>query len=51
LSDAMFMMMDARMTCHEGHEADALTTYDNIARSLTPIINRRMPQTLRIGPP
>jgi hypothetical protein len=50
LSDAMFMMMDARMICHEGNEADALTMYDNVARSLTPSINRRMPRTLMIGP-
>ena len=51
LSDAMFMMMDARMICHEGREADALTMYDNVARSLTPSINRRMSPTLMISPP
>jgi hypothetical protein len=51
LSDAMFMMMDARMICDEGHEADALTMYDNVARSLTPGMNRRMPSTSMINPP
>ena len=49
LSDTMFMMMDARMTCHEGHEADALTMYDNVAGSLTPSINRRRPPSLING--
>jgi len=49
LSDAMFMMMDARMTCREGHEADALTMYDNAAGSLTPSINRRTPPSLTNG--
>jgi hypothetical protein len=49
LSDAMFMMMDARMTCREGHEADALTMYDNVAGSLTPSINRRTPPSLING--
>ena len=51
LSDAMFTMMNARMTCHEGREADALTMYDNVARSLTLSMNRRMPPSLMIGPP
>lgn len=51
LSDAMFMMMDARMICHEGREADALTMYDSVAGSLTTSINRRMPPTLMISPP
>ncbi len=51
LSDAMFMMMDARMICHEGHEVDALKMYDNVARSLTPTINRTVPPTLMISPP
>ena len=51
LTDAMFMMMDARIICHEGHEADALTMYDRITRSLTPTMNRGMLPTLMIGPP
>ena len=42
LSDAMLTMMNARMLCHDGHEADALAMYDNIARSLTPGLNHRM---------
>jgi len=42
LSDAMLTMMNARMLCHDGHEADALTMYDSIAGSLTPGMNRRM---------
>ena len=42
LSDAMFTMMNARMTCHDGHEADALAIYDSIAGSLTPSMNRSM---------
>jgi hypothetical protein len=42
LSDAMLTMMAARMTCQDGHEADALTMYDSIAASLTPSINYRM---------
>ena len=51
LSDAMFMMMDARMICREGHEAGALAIYDNIATSVKSSINRRMPPTLMINPP
>jgi hypothetical protein len=51
LSDAMFLMMDARMICHEGHETDALKMYDNVARGLTPTGNRRMHPTLMISPP
>ncbi len=42
LSDAMLTMMNARMTCHDGHEADALAIYDSIVGSLTPSMNRRM---------
>jgi hypothetical protein len=42
LSDAILTMMNARMLCHDGHEADALTMYDSIAGSLTPSLNRRM---------
>jgi hypothetical protein len=51
LSDAMFMMMDARMLCDEGHEADALTMYDRVATSLTSSMNRRMLPTLKVSPP
>jgi hypothetical protein len=51
LSDAMFMMMDARMICREGREAAALVIYDNIATSVTSSINRRMPPSLMINPP
>ncbi len=42
LSDAMLTMMNARMLCHDGHEADALTMYDSVAGSLTPSLHRRM---------
>jgi len=43
LSDAMLTMMNARMRCHDGYEADALTMYDSIAAGgLTPSLNRRM---------
>jgi hypothetical protein len=42
LSNAMFVMMDARMTCDDGQEADALTLYDSVARSLAPSMGRRM---------
>jgi hypothetical protein len=42
LTDAMLTMMNARMLCHEGYQADALTMYDSIAGSLTPSFNRRM---------
>jgi hypothetical protein len=41
LSEAMRLMMEARMICREGHEADALAMYGNAARSLTPM-SRRM---------
>jgi len=46
LGDAMLTMMSARMMCHDGHEADALTTYDSIVGSLTPSMNRRMQPVL-----
>jgi hypothetical protein len=36
LSDAMLMMMNARMTCYDGHVLDALAIYDSVAGSLTP---------------
>ena len=49
LGDAMLTMMSARMMCHDGHEADALTTYDSIVGSLTPSMNRRM-QPVRSQP-
>jgi hypothetical protein len=42
LSDAILTMMTARMTCQDGHEADALAMYDSIAARLTQSINRRM---------
>ena len=42
LSDAVLTMMNARMMCYDGHEADALTMYDSIASGLTPSMNRRM---------
>jgi hypothetical protein len=42
LSDAILTMMNARMMCYDGHEADALTMYDSIAGSLTPSMHRRM---------
>lgn len=46
LSDAMLTMMNARMMCHDGHEADALAMYDSIAGSLTPSMKRRMQPVL-----
>ncbi len=42
LSDAILTMMNARMMCYDGHEADALTMYDSIVGSLTPSMHRRM---------
>jgi hypothetical protein len=42
LSDAMLTMMNARMLCHDGREADALTMYDSIPGTLTPSMNRSM---------
>jgi hypothetical protein len=41
LGEAMRLMMEARMICRDGHEADALAMYDNAARSLIPM-SRRM---------
>jgi hypothetical protein len=35
LSDVMLTMMNARMTCYDGHVVDALAIYDNVAGSLT----------------
>ena len=46
LTDSMLTMMNARMMCHDGHEADALAMYDSIAGSLTPGMNRRMQPVL-----
>ncbi len=43
LSDAIFMMMDVRMICNEGHETDALAIYETVAKSLAPSMGRRMP--------
>ena len=34
LNDAMLTMMHARIVCHEGHVMEALTIYDDIARSI-----------------
>jgi hypothetical protein len=34
LSDALLMMMNARMVCYEGHVVDALAIYDSVAGSL-----------------
>jgi len=36
LSDAMLAMMNARMTCYEGHVVDALAIYESVVGSLTP---------------
>ena len=46
LSDALLTLMNARMTCHDGHEVDALTMYDSIVGSLTPSMNRRVQPVL-----
>ena len=46
LSDAMLAMMNARMMCHDGREAAALTLYDSISGSLTPSMSRRMQPVL-----
>jgi hypothetical protein len=42
LSDAMLTMMNARMLCRDGYEADALRMYDSVTGILTPSFNRRM---------
>ena len=36
LDDAVTTMLHARMVCFQGRVTDALTLYDDIARSLTP---------------
>jgi hypothetical protein len=51
LSEAMLTMMNARMVCYDGHEADALTMYDTIVDSLTPSMNRRMLPNPLLGRP
>jgi len=42
LNEAMLTMMNARMVCSDGHEADALTMYDTIVGTLTPRMIRSM---------
>jgi hypothetical protein len=36
LSDAMLMMLEARMVCYEGRVMDAMTLYDSITQNLAP---------------
>jgi hypothetical protein len=36
LNEAMLAMLQARIVCHDGRVADALTLYDRIATSITP---------------
>lgn len=36
LSDAMLVMLEARIVCHEGHVMDAMGLYDSVARGITP---------------
>ena len=42
LSEAMLTMLHARMVCFDGFVVDALTIYDNVARSISsnPVIGR-----------
>jgi hypothetical protein len=50
LSDAMLTMMNARMTCYEGHVVDALAIYDSVVGSLTPNeLSRSMSSDLTTG--
>jgi hypothetical protein len=35
LSDAMLLMLEARIVCHEGHVVDALALYDSIVQDIT----------------
>jgi hypothetical protein len=42
----MLTMMSARMMCHDGHEADALRTYESILGDLTASTHRRMQPAL-----
>ena len=34
-SDAMLLMLEARIVCHEGHVTDAMALYENIAQDIT----------------
>jgi hypothetical protein len=36
LSDAMLLVLEARMVCYEGRVMDAMALYDSIAQSLAP---------------
>jgi len=36
LNDALLTMQHARMVCHEGRVADALSIYDSISQNITP---------------
>jgi hypothetical protein len=36
LSDAMLLMLEARIVCHEGRVMDAMALYDNITQSIAP---------------
>jgi hypothetical protein len=50
LSDAMLAMMNARMTCYEGHVVDALAIYESVVGSLTPDeLSRSMSSGLTAG--
>jgi hypothetical protein len=45
LSEAMFMMMHARMVCYQGHVIDALALYDDVIQVMSahPILSERRP--------
>jgi hypothetical protein len=50
LSDAMLAMMNARVTCYEGHVVDALAIYESVVGSLTPDeLSRSMSSGLTAG--
>jgi hypothetical protein len=36
LSDAMLLMLEARIVCHQGRVTDAMALYDSIAQGITP---------------
>jgi hypothetical protein len=36
LSDAMLLMLEARIVCHEGRVMDAMALYDDITQSIAP---------------
>jgi hypothetical protein len=36
LSDAMLLMLEARIVCYEGRVMDAMALYDNITQSIAP---------------